>query len=72
VSVPISVGSIQKREFDSDFYVYKNVIVLIVDSEEFAVRIESAEFAEVLRETFELDWAEAGRIDAKLRKTPKK
>ena len=61
----------EKYPFTSDFYIFGNTIALIAEAEEFAVRIESKEFAEVLRETFDLAWEEAGRLDTKLRKARK-
>jgi sugar-specific transcriptional regulator TrmB len=57
--------------FASDFYLFGNTIVLVSDAEEFAVRIESKEFAEVLREAFDLAWEEAGRLDSKIRRGSK-
>ena len=58
----VQLISLQEHPFTSDFFVFGNKIILISDEEEFAVRIESTEFAEVLRETFNLAWEEAGRL----------
>ncbi|HUY05122.1 MAG TPA: helix-turn-helix domain-containing protein [Candidatus Paceibacterota bacterium] len=58
----------ENYSFMSDFYIFGNTIALISEAEEFAVRIESKQFAEVLRETFDLAWEESGRLDAKFRK----
>lgn len=50
--------------FASNLVVYGDTILVISDTEEFAVRIESADFADVVKEAFDLAWKEAGRLDA--------
>jgi sugar-specific transcriptional regulator TrmB len=58
-----------KYSFSSDILIYGNKILLLAPHEEFAVIIENKHFAEVMRETFDLAWEEAGRLDAELRKS---
>jgi|GEM_PF-6354258 len=48
---------------DSQLFIFGNVITLLSESEAFAVRIESAQFAEVTREAFNLAWKEAERLN---------
>lgn len=57
----------KQYDFSSDICIYANKIVLISEREEFAAIIEDAYFARIMKETFDLAWEEAGRLDAQLK-----
>lgn len=57
----------EKYNFSSDIRIYGNKIVLISEREKFATIIEDAYFAQVMKETFDLAWEEAKRLDAEIR-----
>ena len=56
-----------KYDFSSEIRIYADKIVLISEQEKFAAIIEDRYFAEVMRETFDLAWEEAKRLDAEIR-----
>ncbi len=56
-----------KYTFSSDIRIYEDKIVLISENEKFAAIIEDKYFAEVMRETFDLAWEEAWRLDTQIR-----
>ncbi|MBU6214800.1 hypothetical protein KGM48_03100 [Patescibacteria group bacterium] len=57
----------KQYNFTSDIRIYDNKIVLVSGREEFAVIIEDTYFAEIMKETFDLAWEEAQRLDAQIR-----
>lgn len=59
----------EHHPFTSDLFIIGDTIAVISDTETFAIRIGSKDFADVVKESFDLAWEEAGRLDAKLRKT---
>jgi sugar-specific transcriptional regulator TrmB len=62
----------QKFAYTSDLYICAEKVAFISTVEEFGVILESKDFAEVMKEAFELAWKEAERLDAVLRKTTSK
>ncbi len=50
----------------SDIRIYGDKITLISEHEEFAALIEDRYFAEVMRETFDLAWEEAKRLNIQI------
>lgn len=72
--LPRDIRLITKERYpiESDAFIFRNLIILISDSEEFGVRIESDDFPTVIGEAFNLAWEEAGRLDAALRAPSKK
>lgn len=59
-----------KYSFASDLFIFGDIIAVISDTEEFAVRVESTDFADVAKEAFDLAWEEAGRLKFALREKP--
>lgn len=57
----------KQYDFSSDMRIYANKIVLVSEREGFAVIIEDAHSAEMMREIFDLAWEEAGRLDIQIR-----
>jgi sugar-specific transcriptional regulator TrmB len=52
--------------YSSSLYIFMNRVIFVSLEEEFGVILESKEFADVMREAFELAWVEAGRLDKSL------
>lgn len=71
IAVPKSIFTYfvpaKKYNFSSEIRIYGDKIVLISEREQFASIIEDTYFAEVMKETFDLAWEEAGRLDTKIR-----
>lgn len=66
-SVSICLVPAKTYDFSSDIRIYADKIVLISEHESFAAIIEDHYLAEVMRETFDLAWEEAKRLDIKIR-----
>ncbi len=62
-SLSIHFVPAKQYDFSSDIRIYDNKIVLVSEREEFAAIIEDAHFAEIMKETFDLAWEEAGRLN---------
>ena len=68
----------QRRSIPADSYPYSSNLYLLPEKvafisfvEEFAVILESKEFADVMKEAFKLAWEEAGRLDKKINSAKK-
>lgn len=66
-SVSIHLVPAKKYNFSSEIRIYGDKIVLISEREQFATIIEDKFFAEVMKETFDLAWGEAKRLNSKIR-----
>lgn len=55
----------EKFRFSSDLAIYANKVGLASPKEKFAIIIESKEIADMMRESFNLSWEEAKRLDKK-------
>lgn len=57
----------EQYPINSDLFLFPEKLILISEDEEFGVRIESKDFAEIMRQAFNLAWEEAGRLDTTIR-----
>ncbi|OGG47628.1 hypothetical protein A3D66_01305 [Candidatus Kaiserbacteria bacterium RIFCSPHIGHO2_02_FULL_50_9] len=62
----------EKYQFSSDMCIYGNKVVFVSPVEEFGIVIESKEIADMLRNSFDLAWEEAKRLNAQIFKKLKK
>ncbi|NNM83962.1 hypothetical protein HKL94_01980 [Candidatus Parcubacteria bacterium] len=71
-SVTVCLVPSKQYTFSSDIRIYADKVVLISEREEFAAIIENKHFAEVMKETFDLAWEEARRLDIRIRAATKR
>lgn len=57
----------EKFKFSSDLGIYGDKITLISTIDDFAITIESKEFADILKNSFDLAWEEAKRLNKKIK-----
>lgn len=58
----------EKFTFTPEINIYNNKVVIASWREKLGIIIESVEIADAMKQTFELAWAEAKRLDAELKK----
>lgn len=61
-----------KYKFSSDMGIYADKVSFVSPKENFGIIIESQDIADMLKNTFDLAWAEAKRLDKKIKKDLKK